>query len=370
MRERASLVIKAAASAILRETFLCTSVEIFFGHCSSPWYAMDRSSKASTLARKCAPPTPPPLPTAAPPGRAGARRRAAVGPGDAADRQAAVAARRSAGEGSQPPPAQQRSDSLLAPLCGAAGLRLTAGSAVRRSRAPSHYWLRCAALQGFESRLAPLCGAAALGSAVRRSRAPTHGWLRCVGVMGGGGEMGRWEDGGRSPLCGAAALRFKPGSAVRHSSVTSRPHSTFPTSFLVPQFGHQYALRCAAKQGTKSRLAPLCGAAALRVTAGSAVRRSRAPSHGWLRCAAQQGSESRLAPLCGAAGLRVTAGSAVRRSRAPSHCWLRCAAHGTTRPAAATPDAAPQHAVRRRAVRRVGLPLTDDNGSPADAPGL
>ena len=43
MSERASLVIKAAASAILRETFLCTSVEIFFGHCSSPWYAMDRS---------------------------------------------------------------------------------------------------------------------------------------------------------------------------------------------------------------------------------------------------------------------------------------------------------------------------------------
>jgi hypothetical protein len=266
--------------------------------------------------------------------------------------------------------AQQGSESLLAPLCGAAGLRVTAGSAVRRSRAPSHYWLRCAALQGFESRLAPLCGAAALGSAVRRSRAPTHGWLRCVGVMGGGGEMGRWEDGGRSPLCGAAALRFKPGSAVRHSSATSRPHSSFITSFLVPQFGHQYALRCAAKQGTKSRLAPLCGAAALRVTAGSAVRRSRAPTHGWLRCAAQQGSESRLAPLCGAAGLRVTAGSAVRRSRAPSHCWLRCAAHGTTRPAAATPDAAPQHAVRRRAVRRVGLPLTDDNGSPADAPGL
>jgi hypothetical protein len=298
---------------------------------------MDRRSKQAHWHENAPLLPPPPLPTAAPPGRAGARRRAAVGPGDAADRQAAVAARRSAGEGSQPPPAQQRSDSLLAPLCGAAGLRLTAGSAVRRSRAPSHYWLRCAALQGFESRLAPLCGAAALGSAVRRSRAPTHGWLRCVGVMGGGGEMGRWEDGGRSPLCGAAALRFKPGSAVRHSSVTSRPHSTFPTSFLVPQFGHQYALRCAAKQGTKSRLAPLCGAAALRVTAGSAVRRSRAPSHGWLRCAAQQGSESRLAaaqqgsesrlaPLCGAAGLRVTAGSAVRRSRAPSHCWLRCAA--------------------------------------------
>jgi hypothetical protein len=45
-----------------------------------------------------------------------------------------------------------------------------------------------------------------------------------------------------SPQCSAAALRFKPGSAVRHSSVTSRPyvtsrpHSTIPTSFLVPQF--------------------------------------------------------------------------------------------------------------------------------------
>jgi hypothetical protein len=289
-----------------------------------------------------------------------------VGPGDAADRQAAVAARRSAGEGSQPPPAQQRSDSLLAPLCGAAGLRLTAGSAVRRSRAPSHYWLRCAALQGFESRLAPLCGAAALGSAVRRSRAPTHGWLRCVGVMGGGGEMGRWEDGGRSPLCGAAALRFKPGSAVRHSSVTSRPHSTFPTSFLVPQFGHQYALRCAAKQGTKSRLAPLCGAAALRVTAGSAVRRSRAPSHGWLRCAAQQGSESLLAPLCGAAGLRVTAGSAVRRTAPPVLLPPPQMPRRST-PSEGGPcdgsDCRSRMITEARPMRRAC------NGSPADAPG-
>jgi hypothetical protein len=217
-----------------------------------------------------------------------------------------------------------------------------------------------------------------------------------------------------SPLCSAAALRFKPGSAVRHSSVTSRPyvtsrpHSTIPTSFLVPQFtfftsrhvfrvtssphvpptsrtvhyvtsllhvksrppsrhvpqdytspswppfdpahpaciprrrldaaglgqqsdfesrttwtaarlgetrtaeqfGHQCALHCATQQGTKSRLAPLCG-----------VR--KATNHGWLRCAAQQCSESLLAPLCGAAALRVTAGSAVRRSSDPTHYWLR-----------------------------------------------
>ncbi len=76
------------------------------------------------------------------------------------------------------------------------------------------------------------------------------------------------------------------------------------------QFGHQCALHCATQQGTKSRLAPLCG-----------VR--KATNHGWLRCAAQQCSESLLAPLCGAAALRVTAGSAVRRSSDPTHYWLR-----------------------------------------------
>ena len=139
MSERASLVIKAAASAILRETFLCTSVEIFFGHCSSPWYAMDRSSKQAhwhenaplslppsprprrlaepaliggppwvrataptgrrpwrrggargkgrSRRRRAAPRSrPPTLPPVAAPGGAGARRRAAVGPDDAADR--------------------------------------------------------------------------------------------------------------------------------------------------------------------------------------------------------------------------------------------------------------------------------------------
>ena len=238
-----------------------------------------------------------------------------------------------------------------------------------------------------------------------------------------------------SPLCSAAALRFKPGSAVRHSSVTSRPyvtsrpHSTIPTSFLVPQFtfftsrhvfrvtssphvpptsrtvhyvtsllhvksrppsrhvpqdytspswppfdpahpaciprrrldaaglgqqsdfesrttwtaarlgetrtaeqfGHQCALRCATQQGTKSRLAPLCG-----------VR--KATNHGWLRCAAQQCSELLLAPLCGAAGLRVTAGSAVRRSRAPSHCWLRSAAQQGSDSLLATMCVASRHA--------------------------
>ena len=178
--------------------------------------------------------------------------------------------------------------------------------------------------------------------------------------------MGRWEDGGRSPLCGAAALRFKPGSAVRHSSVTSRPHSTFPTSFLVPQFGHQYALRCAAKQGTKSRLAPLCGAAALRVTAGSAVRRSRAPSHGWLRCAAQQGSESLLAPLCGAAGLRVTAGSAVRRTAPPVLLPPPQMPRRST-PSEGGPcdgsDCRSRMITEARPMRRAC------NGSPADAPG-
>jgi hypothetical protein len=52
MSQRASLVIKAAASAILPETFLCTSVEIFFGHCSSPWYAMDRGKRLYTFLHK------------------------------------------------------------------------------------------------------------------------------------------------------------------------------------------------------------------------------------------------------------------------------------------------------------------------------
>ena len=161
MSERASLAIKAAASAILRETFLCTSVEIFFGHCSSPWYAMDRSSKQAhwhenapllppppshgrtawqsrrspagrrgsgrrrrpaggrggaegrggrVAAAAGAPPAaagPPPSPPVAAPGGAGARRRPAVGPSDAANRQAAVAAR-IAGEGSPPPPPPAR----------------------------------------------------------------------------------------------------------------------------------------------------------------------------------------------------------------------------------------------------------------------
>jgi hypothetical protein len=52
MSERASLVIKAAASAILPETFLCTSVEIFFGNWSSPWYAMDRGKRLYTFLHK------------------------------------------------------------------------------------------------------------------------------------------------------------------------------------------------------------------------------------------------------------------------------------------------------------------------------
>jgi hypothetical protein len=186
-------------------------------------------------------------------------------------------------------------------------------------------------------------------------------------------RLSRWNPGLRQSLSGGGTSFLESSTG---SSLSFAP-------FFVKKYAPLSLMGCpaAAQQGSESLLAPLCGAAVLRVTAGSAVRRSRAPSHGWLRrsrapshgwlrCAAQQGSESRLAPLCGAAGLRVTAGSAVRRSRAPSHCWLRCAAHGTTRPAAATPDAAPQHAVRRRAVRRVGLPLTDDNGSPADAPGL
>ena len=61
MSERASLVIKAAASAILQETFLNTSVEIFFGHCRSPWYAMDRSSKQAHWHENAPlPPLPPP----------------------------------------------------------------------------------------------------------------------------------------------------------------------------------------------------------------------------------------------------------------------------------------------------------------------
>ena len=141
--------------------------------------------------------------------------------------------------------------------------------------------------------------------------------------MGGDGEMGRWEDGGRW------ALRVK-------------------------------SLRNAVQQRSDSNLAPLCGTAASRhvptshhvptacsprrfssrisdISALSAEQHSKAANHGWLRCAAQQGSESLLAPLCGAAGLRVTACSAVRRSRAPSHGWLqrsRAPSHGWLRCAA------------------------------------
>ena len=74
------------------------------------------------------------------------------------------------------------------------------------------------------------------------------------------------------------------------------------------------SLRYAVQQRSDSNLAPLCGTAASRhvptshpvptarsprrfstrnsdISALSAVRRSRAPSHCWLRCAAQQGSE-------------------------------------------------------------------------------
>ena len=133
--------------------------------------------------------------------------------------------------------------------------------------------------------------------------------------MGGDGEMGRWEDGGRW------ALRVK-------------------------------SLRNAVQQRSDSNLAPLCGKAASRhvptshhvptacsprrfssrisdISALSAEQHSKAANHGWLRCTAQQGSKSLLAPLCGAAalrvttgcgaaGLRVTASSAVRRSSVKS----------------------------------------------------
>jgi hypothetical protein len=49
MSERAFLVIQAAASAIFREIFLCTSVEITFSHRRSPWYAMDRGKRQYTF---------------------------------------------------------------------------------------------------------------------------------------------------------------------------------------------------------------------------------------------------------------------------------------------------------------------------------
>ena len=65
LSERASLVIKAAASAILGEPFLCTSMAITYRHCRSPWYAMDRSSKQAHWHENA--PLPPPTP---PPGRA------------------------------------------------------------------------------------------------------------------------------------------------------------------------------------------------------------------------------------------------------------------------------------------------------------
>jgi hypothetical protein len=49
MSERAFLLIQAAASAIFREIFLCTSVEITFRHHRSPWYAMDRGKRQYTF---------------------------------------------------------------------------------------------------------------------------------------------------------------------------------------------------------------------------------------------------------------------------------------------------------------------------------
>jgi hypothetical protein len=49
MSERASFIIRAAASAILREINLCISVEITFRYHRSPWYKMDRSSKRQCI---------------------------------------------------------------------------------------------------------------------------------------------------------------------------------------------------------------------------------------------------------------------------------------------------------------------------------
>jgi hypothetical protein len=49
MSEREFLVIQAAASAIFREIFLCTSVGITFSDCRSPWHAMDRGKRQYTF---------------------------------------------------------------------------------------------------------------------------------------------------------------------------------------------------------------------------------------------------------------------------------------------------------------------------------
>ena len=179
MSERASLVIKAAASAILPETFLCTSVEIFFGHCSSPWYAMDRSSKQAHWHENAPLLPPPPFPR---PHRLAEPALAGGPPWVRAT-----------------PPTGKRPWRR-------GGARGKGRSRRRRSSDPTHYWLRCAAQQGSDSLLAPLCGAAGLrvttGSAVRRCRASSHGWLRCAAQPR------------LAPLCGAAGRRLTAGSAV------------------------------------------------------------------------------------------------------------------------------------------------------------